>query len=230
MAKLQDAPPISITYKNWRGETSVRRIVPMAAPHFGQTDWHPEPQWLLRAWDVDKQAEREFALSGFADARACVEAHNAGEEPVAPTAWLIKDYADGWYTVRSEKAAIGAAEDGHAIVPLYAAPQPAADEWRPNESLLLAIMRVRMLVDKSAASQGLIVSVLEQAHEALSAPSGSSPTAPVDAASYTPQRNGKGGIPGEKQHFDCPQCSNIDACGYCEGLDKPGCVEAEPRP
>ena len=32
---------------------------------FGSTQWHPEPQWLLQAWDVDKDAERDFALAGF---------------------------------------------------------------------------------------------------------------------------------------------------------------------
>ncbi|TSD89161.1 hypothetical protein FFK22_009010 [Mycobacterium sp. KBS0706] len=38
-----------------------RRAVPMSV-RFGSTEWHPEPQWLLRAFDVEKQAEREFAM------------------------------------------------------------------------------------------------------------------------------------------------------------------------
>ena len=63
--KTKDAPPLVLTYTNHRGETGVRRIIPLAAPWWGQTDWHLEPQWLLRAFDVDKQAEREFALEGF---------------------------------------------------------------------------------------------------------------------------------------------------------------------
>jgi hypothetical protein len=53
-----------ITYTNWRGETSVRRIIPKSV-RYGSTEWHPEPQWLLLAWDDDKKADREFALKDF---------------------------------------------------------------------------------------------------------------------------------------------------------------------
>lgn len=52
---------IVITYTNWRGYTSRRRIIP-AAWRFGTSAWHPEPQWLILAHDVDKDAEREFAF------------------------------------------------------------------------------------------------------------------------------------------------------------------------
>ena len=63
--KTKDAPPLVLTYTNHRGETGVRRIIPLAAPWWGQSDYHVEPQWLLRAFDVDKQVEREFALKDF---------------------------------------------------------------------------------------------------------------------------------------------------------------------
>jgi len=53
--------PCEITYRNWRGVIAQRRIVPISF-RFGTTEWHPEPGWLMRAWDVDKGAEREFAL------------------------------------------------------------------------------------------------------------------------------------------------------------------------
>lgn len=56
--------PVALTYTNYRGETSVRRITPMGI-HFGSTDWHPEPQWLVRAYDHDKQATRDFAFKDF---------------------------------------------------------------------------------------------------------------------------------------------------------------------
>ena len=61
--KTKDALPLVLTYTNHRGETGVRRIIPLAAPWWGQSDYHGEPQWLLRAFDVDKQAEREFAMA-----------------------------------------------------------------------------------------------------------------------------------------------------------------------
>jgi hypothetical protein len=57
-------PPLTIIYTNWRGETAERSIVPIR-PWFGSTEWHPEPQWLLTAFDVEKQAARDFAWAGI---------------------------------------------------------------------------------------------------------------------------------------------------------------------
>lgn len=56
--------PIKLTYRNYRGEISERTITPQSV-WYGSTDWHPEPQWLLTAFDHDKQAERDFALKDF---------------------------------------------------------------------------------------------------------------------------------------------------------------------
>lgn len=52
------------TYTNWRGETSERTIQPKYV-WFGSTEWHPEPQWLLTAFDLEKNAHRDFALKDF---------------------------------------------------------------------------------------------------------------------------------------------------------------------
>jgi predicted DNA-binding transcriptional regulator YafY len=52
---------VSIFYRNWRGEVAWRKIVP-ASIYFGSTEWHPQPQWFLKALDVEKQAERDFAI------------------------------------------------------------------------------------------------------------------------------------------------------------------------
>lgn len=61
-AGATDAVPVEIGYTNWRGEYAVRRIIPIR-PWFGATEWHPEPQWLLTAIDVEKGAERDFAIA-----------------------------------------------------------------------------------------------------------------------------------------------------------------------
>lgn len=58
------AVPVTLTYTNWRGETAERTIIPQGI-WFGSTDWHPEPQWLLKAIDTEKGAERDFALKDF---------------------------------------------------------------------------------------------------------------------------------------------------------------------
>lgn len=59
-----EAAPIALTYTNYKGETATRTITPRSI-WFGSTEWHPEPQYLLRAFDHDKQADRDFALKGF---------------------------------------------------------------------------------------------------------------------------------------------------------------------
>ena len=57
--------PLSFTYKNWRGEVSVRRVHPISV-RFGTNDWHKEPQWLMLATDTGKNEEREFAMQDMA--------------------------------------------------------------------------------------------------------------------------------------------------------------------
>lgn len=52
---------VKIVYTNWRKETAEREIVPIEI-WFGKTEWHPEEQWFLKARDVGRGAERDFAL------------------------------------------------------------------------------------------------------------------------------------------------------------------------
>jgi predicted DNA-binding transcriptional regulator YafY len=52
---------VIIRYTNYRGETADRKIVPKTI-RFASTEWHPEPQWLLDAFDIEKQADRSFAM------------------------------------------------------------------------------------------------------------------------------------------------------------------------
>lgn len=57
---------VTITYTNWRGETNSRTIIPIKL-WFGSTEWHKEKQWLLKATDVEKSAERDFAVKDIHD-------------------------------------------------------------------------------------------------------------------------------------------------------------------
>lgn len=56
------ATMVRIDYVNYRGERSVRLIVPQRI-YFGDVEWHPGTQWILDAWDVDKAALRSFAVA-----------------------------------------------------------------------------------------------------------------------------------------------------------------------
>ena len=80
LLRPEDAPtdpvrgePVTLTYTNWRGETAERTIIPRRV-WWGSTEWHPEPQWLLTAIDVEKQAERDFALRDFGRPTTVAEA------------------------------------------------------------------------------------------------------------------------------------------------------------
>lgn len=55
------AKTVQILYRNYRGETAVRMVEPSRI-WFGATDWHPEPQWVLEALDLDKGVVRSFAM------------------------------------------------------------------------------------------------------------------------------------------------------------------------
>lgn len=48
-------------YRNRKGETDVRFVKPIQI-YFGSTEHYKEPQWLMKAWDVVKEAERTFAM------------------------------------------------------------------------------------------------------------------------------------------------------------------------
>lgn len=54
---------VNIDYTNHRGERSVRYILPLRV-WFGESEFHPQEghQWYLRAYDYDKDAERDFAM------------------------------------------------------------------------------------------------------------------------------------------------------------------------
>ena len=53
--------PVTMTYTNYRGETSVRNVTPITID-FGTSEWHQDPQWLMSAYDNNKGVHREFAL------------------------------------------------------------------------------------------------------------------------------------------------------------------------
>lgn len=52
---------VKIVYTNYRNETSSRNILPIQI-YFGATEWHTDQQWLLKAYDIEKDAERCFAI------------------------------------------------------------------------------------------------------------------------------------------------------------------------
>ena len=52
---------VTIVYTNYKGVTTARKIIPKEIV-FAHNEWHPSDQWLLIAYDIDKQANRSFAM------------------------------------------------------------------------------------------------------------------------------------------------------------------------
>lgn len=53
---------ITFVYKNWKGETRERKVVPINI-EFGSDHYHQPAQWLLHAIDMEKGARRTFAFN-----------------------------------------------------------------------------------------------------------------------------------------------------------------------
>lgn len=54
--------------------------------------------------------------------RAANSAAGGVEVEAEPVAWRVKDYADGWWLVRTHEEAIRSADNGNLIQPLYTHP------------------------------------------------------------------------------------------------------------
>ena len=52
---------VRVKYSNYRGEVAIRTVIPLEL-YWGQTEYHLEDQWLLKVWDVEKNAERVYAF------------------------------------------------------------------------------------------------------------------------------------------------------------------------
>ena len=57
---------VQFMYTNHRGETRRRRVIPRSIEYTG-TDWYPRAQWILWAMDIDKAAQRGFALTQISE-------------------------------------------------------------------------------------------------------------------------------------------------------------------
>ncbi len=65
---------VTFIYTNWKGVQATRVIRPIEL-WFGKTEYHPEEQWLLKALDVEKNEERDFAMKD-------IEAWGLPEKPL----------------------------------------------------------------------------------------------------------------------------------------------------
>ena len=59
-------PILLIDFTNYKGERRERKVRPLRrALWFGVTKHHPECQWFLHAWDLEKNEERDFPIKNM---------------------------------------------------------------------------------------------------------------------------------------------------------------------
>lgn len=56
------AKPLTFKYVNHAGVEGTRNVIPIGF-FFGTSKYYTDPQWLLEAWDLDKQAIRHYAFA-----------------------------------------------------------------------------------------------------------------------------------------------------------------------
>ncbi len=62
-AAAEEVPPFRFMYRNWKGELALRTVTLPGCPRYGATEHHPEPCWLLPAFDLERGALREFRMA-----------------------------------------------------------------------------------------------------------------------------------------------------------------------
>jgi len=64
MTNIVEMPTLCFKYKNHRDAVEWRRIeVPVF--FYGNTPWHPDVQWMLRGYDLDRNSFRDFAVKNI---------------------------------------------------------------------------------------------------------------------------------------------------------------------
>lgn len=88
-----DQTEVEILYTNYKGRKALRCIRPEKIVFEAGNDYHPEPQWLLFAVDLEDGKLKAWAMSGIHDwrsvcqtiANSAVETKPSLENPIAPT-------------------------------------------------------------------------------------------------------------------------------------------------
>ena len=63
---------LEFDYVNYKGESSHRKVQ-VDQIEFGTNEWHKEPQWLMHAYDFDKNENRAFAMRDMTNVRFSAE-------------------------------------------------------------------------------------------------------------------------------------------------------------
>ena len=68
MLRVEIGKDYVVDYTNYRKERALRRIRVLGF-EFGANEYHPEPELIVLALDLEREVERTFAASGIHDVR-----------------------------------------------------------------------------------------------------------------------------------------------------------------
>ena len=60
---IRGAPEMTFVYLNHRNEIAERRVRPYFLEFGSNSDYYPQPQWLLTGYDLTRNETRTFSLS-----------------------------------------------------------------------------------------------------------------------------------------------------------------------
>jgi hypothetical protein len=147
-----DPVPLVFSYRNWRGEVSERRVIPIRV-WFGATEWHPEPQWFLNANDLDKGETRDFALRDIGARAGGVRVKALDVDALAQEIRRV----DGQHS-------LGAGALAEALMPFLSAREPAIALEVPSDGAMYAAeSRSRMTPEESARIDAYLDAVADRA-------------------------------------------------------------------
>ena len=118
---------ISISYTNWKNNTR-ERVINTINTWFGETKWHKGKQWFLKAVDVEKGEERDFALCSI----NAFGSHKTSEKTDAKALEKLKVKEVKLYTDGGSRGNPGPSAIGFAILDM-------SDEVIKTESKYLGI-------------------------------------------------------------------------------------------
>ncbi|WWT49336.1 hypothetical protein [Escherichia phage vB_EcoM-LTH01] len=56
-------PTLRFYYRNWKGDCGYRTVTGTPVMWYGESPYHRGEQWFMKAYDVDKQDIRDFAVA-----------------------------------------------------------------------------------------------------------------------------------------------------------------------
>jgi predicted DNA-binding transcriptional regulator YafY len=89
---------IEFEYVNYKGERETRRVC-MHRIAYGATEYHPQPQWILFGFCMDRGADRGFAMRDMSNVRAW--SPGAKREAPAPVS-VSKVFDSAWRGVATD--------------------------------------------------------------------------------------------------------------------------------